>query len=307
MRKARILLILAFIFPGGLLAQRANLQHTMLWQIKDPATKKVSYLFGTIHIFGASWLDSITTVKDKFLQSKHVFVEVNARLDSNIVDSFKRAYDGPAIIPSKIFSDKIHPIVNNYVKSIGWGDIDTLFDKNPQPVLTLIALDWQLITDYTSRFHVMAAGEDNLDTYFAKQAVASGKVVTALDDELNIIANLGKKQDPSELAKDIGELAAALQSKRDSLIKKYDDVLDYKNLRYNYYLNKDAPNDDENGGLDGTKRNDLWMPKLSEALRGGDCFIAAGIAHLNYKKGLINQLRKAGFEVTPVQIDRTPK
>ncbi|MDN5287549.1 MAG: hypothetical protein JWR38_3823 [Mucilaginibacter sp.] len=49
------------------------------------------------------------------------------------------------------------------------------------------------------------------------------------------------------------------------------------------------------------------MPQLNKALREGDCFIGVGFGHLGYKEGLINQLRKAGFEVTPVSMKRVKK
>jgi uncharacterized protein YbaP (TraB family) len=303
MVKSKILLLALFIFPGYLIAQN-NVQQTILWEVRSPATKRVSYLFGTIHLFGGSWLDSITLVKDKFLQSKHVLVEINDKPDNNSIDSFKKPYSGPALVPSKLFGDQAFPVVNNYVKSIGWGDVDTLFNGNPQPILTLIGLYWQLITDYTSQFHLLIPGEDNLDAFFANQATAMGKVVTGLDDKTQIILNLGKKQDPNELAKNIKELVFLLQAPRDTSSTNYSDVLDYKNLHYTYHFDKDAPAGDEKGGLDGTNRNNLWMPVLTEALREGDCFVAVGIAHLDFKYGLINQLKAAGFEVTPVLIKK---
>lgn len=303
MRKGKILLIGLFLFPLGLIAQIKNLQQSVLWEVKDPATKKVSYLFGTIHLFGASWLDSVTLVKEKFLQSKHVLVEVTES-DTVNLDSFKKPYTGPPIVPRKIFTENLFPVVNNYVKSIGWGDIDTLFNGNPQPVLTLLALDWQLIGGYTSRLRLSIPGEDNLDTYFAKQAAAAGKILTGLDDKTEIIVNLGKKQDPKELAKDIEELAVLLQTPQSAVSKKYSDIVDYKNLQHKYFFNRDAPQEDEKGGLDGTNRNKLWMVKLTKALHENKCFVGVGIGHLDFKNGLVNLLRKAGFEVNPVGIKK---
>jgi uncharacterized protein YbaP (TraB family) len=305
MSKSSILFLALVIFSGDLMAQKINLQQTVLWEVRSPVTKKVSYLFGTVHLFGGSWLDSITLVKDKFLKSKHVLVEVKAKLENVSIDSFKKPYNGPPVLPRKLFSEKLFPIVNNYTKSIGWGDIDTLFKQNPQPVLTMIGLNWQLISDYTSRFHLIKPGEDNLDSFIANKATAAGKVVTALDDKTEIILNLGKKQDPEELAKNIEELVFLLQAPKDIPSTMYTDVLAYKNLNYKYHFDENAPEEGEKGGIDGTRRNNLWMPKLINALREGDCFVAVGIAHLNYKHGLINQLKAAGFEITPVQVKRT--
>lgn len=309
MKRRKIILnvtiIIFFALQGSLMGQEKSTPQTLLWQINDPCSKHVSYLFGTDHIWGASWLDSITMVKDKFLQSKHVFVEMgNAKLDTTLIDSLKKPYKGPAVIPAKIFKRNYYSLVTNYVKSIGWGNLDTVFYGNPQPILMLWALDWQLTSDYAAQLHVISPDEDNIDNYFAKQAIAAGKTLTNLDDSITIFTNLASKQDPKILAKRIGKHVAFLQGKNGSIPQEFDISFDYINLKCRYHLNKKAPKSVEKGGLDLTIRNNQWMLKLNKALREGDCFIGVGFGHLDFKEGLINQLRKAGFEVSPVPMER---
>ncbi len=48
-----------------------------------------------------------------------------------------------------------------------------------------------------------------------------------------------------------------------------------------------------------TQRNLLWMPKILTSIMHQSTFIMVGVAHLEGKNGLINLLRKEGYEVTP--------
>jgi uncharacterized protein YbaP (TraB family) len=52
------------------------------------------------------------------------------------------------------------------------------------------------------------------------------------------------------------------------------------------------------------KRNNYWMMKLPSILKNGNIFIAVGLQHLKYKEGLISQLRKLGYTVKPIKIER---
>ncbi|MDN5287548.1 MAG: hypothetical protein JWR38_3822 [Mucilaginibacter sp.] len=214
----KVIIIILFTLPGTLIAQKKNAQQTLLWQIKDPVSNHISYLFGTNHIFGSSWLDSITMVKDKFLQSKHVLVELyQAKPDTNFVKIIEQSYKGPPIIPREVFKGKYYAIVKEYVKSIGWEDLDSLFSQDHGQPLFLWALLGQLASDHATRLHMIVPGEDNIDTYFAKQAIASGKLQSNLDDSLSLYSSLNNAGNPKLLAKQIGKHAAFLLGKESSV------------------------------------------------------------------------------------------
>jgi uncharacterized protein YbaP (TraB family) len=48
------------------------------------------------------------------------------------------------------------------------------------------------------------------------------------------------------------------------------------------------------------ERNLMWLPKIESQIKTGQCFIAVGLGHLEYKEGLINLLRKKGYKLTPI-------
>jgi uncharacterized protein YbaP (TraB family) len=49
-----------------------------------------------------------------------------------------------------------------------------------------------------------------------------------------------------------------------------------------------------------TKRNAAWIPLVKEQAAKSPTFFAVGALHLVGEKGLISQLRTAGFKVEPV-------
>ena len=99
----------------------------------------------------------------------------------------------------------------------------------------MVTLDWQIINDYASHFHIKFTGEDNLDSHIANQANASGKTVTVLDDEVRVMSNLGKQNSP-EWASEIEELALSLEKPGSKIPHEFSDIPDYKNCQYHYHL-----------------------------------------------------------------------
>jgi uncharacterized protein YbaP (TraB family) len=49
------------------------------------------------------------------------------------------------------------------------------------------------------------------------------------------------------------------------------------------------------------KRNQKWIPIISELIQNKSSFIAVGAAHLPGKEGVLNLLRESGYTVTPVE------
>lgn len=49
-------------------------------------------------------------------------------------------------------------------------------------------------------------------------------------------------------------------------------------------------------------RNEKWIPKMEEMMKGKRVFFAVGAAHLGGDKGVLELLRKEGFSVTPVKL-----
>src|SRR5690606_39678560 len=74
------------------LQQWAMGQNTILWKATDTVTHKTSYLLGTFHQFGNSFVDSLPQIKASLLRSElAVFESID-----NIQDTQKRIQDREA-------------------------------------------------------------------------------------------------------------------------------------------------------------------------------------------------------------------
>ena len=49
------------------------------------------------------------------------------------------------------------------------------------------------------------------------------------------------------------------------------------------------------------KRNLNWIPKMDALMNSKSCFFAVGAGHLGGPNGVIELLRKKGYEITPVK------
>ena len=69
----------------------------------------------------------------------------------------------------------------------------------------------------------------------------------------------------------------------------------YKAFELDYELERSGQN--VLGLLD---RNATWLVVLDQAFQHQNCFVAVGLRHLMYQQGLIQQLRRRGYTITPV-------
>ena len=71
------------------------------------------------------------------------------------------------------------------------------------------------------------------------------------------------------------------------------------------YMNFEMPYDFEESCPDDALiqlRNKKWLPKLVSQLSSKNCFIAVGFLHLKHDCGLISELKKKGFVITPIML-----
>ena len=71
----------------------------------------------------------------------------------------------------------------------------------------------------------------------------------------------------------------------------------YSQMEIDYQLNKPCRN-----ALVLTDRNNKWMADIKEKLKSNSCFIAVGLSHLMYECGLLNQLKKLGYTINPIEV-----
>ncbi len=279
-----IALFFVVCFPAGI-----NAQTGVFWSVVKPGSKDTSFLLGTLHKYPKTVVELPEVVSEKMDKCRNLYLEM--QLDWKMV--FKMLTSGS--INSEMMIDE----------NKEWTDDD-----------------WENIKDWFVSTHKMDEGTFNLlkgnastsrlaDMYLALYGYEYG----AVEEDLKLLAKQ-RKVSIKGLDKDWTEIQtwyAHYAQKSTVYWKKgsIDSLLDdgYYGLAdlfiayaiqdtatINFY-EKDAVWKD---GLTLVAwRNHNWMPQLKQLMQQSS-FVAVGAAHLFGTHGVIYLLKKAGFEVRPV-------
>ncbi len=264
-------------------------QNTILWKVKDTVSGNQSYLLGTFHAFGNSFVDSIPQIK-KALEKSDLAIFENIATENDITQFFEKR-------ESK----------NSWWKNLKKKDLQNLMNYTEQwsyPLgkLTMIETIILLERDFSTQICKTKKSYDkwsNFDNY-----------LTFLAKELEIeIMGLETFEEQTELIqKEFGhikkrKLKKQLLGKLKKLNSKVSDSMDcreeykFRRMELNYSFEKNCPND-----VLVKKRNDSWLKILPSFFKRKNCFLVVGYEHLKYKCGLIQSLKLQGFEIEPIEI-----
>ncbi|MDG2432946.1 TraB/GumN family protein [Flavobacterium sp.] len=268
--------LLFFLFNLSLYSQ----ENSIFWKIeKDSIT---SYLLGTDHLFGKSFIDRNEKIIMALKSSQLVFTEniksadsiVNSRNSSNIIENLTSDEKNKLL---EIFDKKVN-INNLSLKELilttdkYWSIFSCFSNKERK--------DKILMDDYikklSSTYKIKLVGlEDISETLnFLEREYLNGYT----DEKL--ISILKYKLDG--FSKNLAHNNCSIHEL-------------YRNKLYNFNFNDVG----DTKLLD--SRNFIWIPKIiSELENKKKVFIAVGIAHLDYKNGLIEQLKQKGYTITQI-------
>ncbi|UZR99603.1 TraB/GumN family protein [Chondrinema litorale] len=262
--------------------------NTILFEIKSQDTEKISYLFGTHHAFGQTFFESLNAAKQGLLNS-----------DMLIVESLN--------IPGQLAEDIINQrtLETNWLKYLSNDDylfVDSIFAKSKIDLNKIIPTELYVFLNRYYNETICQAKQSaderlSLDNYIAK---------VASDNELKLIGLETVKEQLEIIKKDVEGMPRKVHKKRlETILQKIQssnndncsEIAWYKNMDFDFNFDQPCQNT-----LVLTNRNNRWLKELSNYLKTKNCFIAVGLSHLMFECGLINQLRKMGYTVTPVLI-----
>jgi uncharacterized protein len=284
MRVAKILLLLLFpLFGLG--------QNTILWKVTSPRSQKVSYLLGTYHIMGNSFVDSLSIIKEKLDASELVAFETqldrekiaaayNARPGSDEINKILSKEDIALINkmngPSRVDITKFTP-GELFVKMQAYYPLAKCGLANP-------ADTWQRMDEYL--IQLAKKGQKKIH-YFESDSLQMQEIAafTSVINWKFFKSAIGPLLDKYKSA-DVDQKMCQL-------------TVQYKTMTLDYRFTAECQSD-----VLLKNRNDKWMKELPGLLDNNNCFIAVGLMHYYNKCGLIEQLRKLGYVVEPVTILR---
>jgi uncharacterized protein len=264
-------------------------QNTIMWKVTHPQTFKVSYLLGTYHYLGNTFVDSLEIIKEKLLASEIGVFESVGSLEERI-----------AMLNRRSASD----------------DIEKGLRKSDLKFLKAYASDWKvdlyklrpselilkLSQDYFIKHCSNIKSEDeweHFDHYLIHISKENNLLVVGLETDslqLELVvkneSNSGWKAKRKEVGFWINQIQNAAPATSDCWF-----INKYKKFDLDYAFEVDCKED-----VLIKERNTNWLAVLPSYLKEQNCFIAVGFFHLTNRCGLIEELRNQGFLVEPVDM-----
>jgi len=272
------------LLPLSMLAQEAN---SLLWKVTSPSNAKASYLFGTLHLLPEEKYFFTDKMQEAFASTETLALEMD--IDIPMGEQMKMAMqmmmpDGKTWA-DYMTSEEFAALRSAYIDSLGVKEnkFDKQYVKIKPMYLSALVLS-QLLGK-------VKAYEQELST-MAKKAKKPLIGLETLQQQMDFMASV-----PLE------DQVAQTKAAGASILREYNSMLEA-------YLKQDltalqalAKESEDFAGMEEellTKRNAAWIPLVKEQAAKASTFFAVGALHLVGDKGLIAELRNAGFTVEPV-------
>ncbi|WP_236977924.1 TraB/GumN family protein [Membranihabitans maritimus] len=273
-----------------------QLEDALLWEITNPDNDSRSYLFGTIHMIPKDMYFWPDIYEEKFKSTEQVAFEINMNdLDATSLFSIMdQALMKENTTIKDLVSEEEYTKIENYFSDMG---IPFVFMEKLKPffLYTFITMDISNIDQEDIKSYELELIEKTRDY----DQVIFG--LESIEYQLSIFDSIPYQQQ-ADLLVDAVEASDITNKKGNN-----DD-----NILFDTYIRQDL-NEIYNMILQGDtitqqyqdllldKRNQNWIPKIIELTSNAPTFVAVGAGHLPGEMGVINLLRKAGLDVSPIK------
>lgn len=270
-------------------------ENGLLWKVYGKNMHEPSYLFGTFHLMGAQYVDSLTNVVESFQQCRALVGEI--LLDSSITVKLMIAAQLEGTTLDKLMTPADYEATATWFRQLSGAELSSFKTMNPATIQNLIMAMLQ------QKYHPSSIPDDPpMDLYLQQLAKRSGKSLVALED-IDIQINALFKQFP--LDRQAKMLSDFVRNRDKALLDLRLMNTSYKRgelYKLEELLAEQSYTKEESATLL-DERNEKWMEKLPALFRKQSTFVAVGALHLAGENGLISLLRKAGYQVTSVPVN----
>lgn len=276
-----------------LLGQWIHGQRTILWKVSEGPSDKTSYIVGTFHQFGNSFVDSIPQIKAALLNSELAVFESIAKVE-----------DTREMIQRREVSHEIE----TWLRKRELEELKELTKDWKVDLYRLSPLEirWKLQQQYQKiKCKTVKSTDtfDHFDSYLQYLAEENGIGLLGLETDsmqLNLIERANRAPNWRAERKILRAWIDLLTSDGpDETICELAD--NYRNFKLGYDFESPCTDD-----ILVRQRNRDWMTVLPELIRKKNTFIALGYFHLKNKCSILEQLKEQGFSVEPVPLGPVP-
>ena len=271
-------------------------QNSILWKVTNTKTKYTSYILGTYHLIGSGFVDAYPVIKEKINEADLVITET--KLDRLKSKDYYNSRQSSTMLSTVLPQQDI-----DYLKEIfKKGKIDIEKFTPGEILLKLQA--------FYPKFKCNSIKNDDtlvIDEYIQYLGNQNQKKPYYLETDsfgLEKITELTKAYDWEFFKKYIPGILKKYRSKEIDesqclFANQYTSFdLDYK---FNASCNSNQKGLAGDSELTRTRNID-WMKQIPPLLENNNCFIAVGLFHLYYECGILEQLKKLGYEVEKVEM-----
>ncbi|MDE6537916.1 MAG: TraB/GumN family protein [Muribaculaceae bacterium] len=281
-----------------LLVFTAKLSAQILWKVERPRNEHVSYILGTHHFASLSLLDSLANLPAVLEGAEKVYGELDMAemMSPASLQAMQQALMAPADSTlDKVLTPAQLDSVNVILKDMTGGQVplEALYVMKPAALSTQIAamMSMKLFPDLNPA--------EGLDMVMQQRAKTLGKPVEGLETiefQMNCLYGSSIAEQAESLMKTIsdieGEEKRAVQL-ADAYVKHDIDTI-YK------AMTEESEDPDSLERLI-YSRNDTWADRLSKEMADSSLLVVVGAGHLPGERGVLEQLRKAGYTVTSAE------
>lgn len=292
--KAKSLLVMALT---AVIATAAHSQ--LLWKVTDNNSGKTSYVFGTHHFAPLSMLDSIKGLDAALQNADKVYGELDmqAAMDPSALMGMQQMMMAPA--DSTI--DKVLTTKQLADLNMAWAKYGTdQIPLNALYVLKPAGLSTQLAALMSAKVLPDINVGQGIDNELQVRARKAGKQVAGLET-MEFQTNMLLGDPISKQAEDLVETIEDIDAEAGKLVRLTNAYLaqNYKDIET--ICAESVLKNPESAEKMIISRNNNWMKQLEPEMKNTNLLVVVGAGHLVGDKGILNQLKQAGFTVTPVK------
>jgi uncharacterized protein len=286
------------IFVAGLIhyvpGTAQVVENAVFWEVSGNGLTKPSYIFGTFHLMGKKYVDSLTNVSAKLHQSEAVVGELI--IDSTMMMKIMMASQLKGTTLDKLLSADVYEKTSTWLKELSGYDLKLFNGMNPMTIqVTLMASMQQ------KYYPTDPKTDPAMDLYFQQFGKSNGKQVLgleSLDDQIQAL--FGQFTYERQTA-----LLTEFVNDKDKAYREMVDMNKYYRQGNLVELEKMMSSQTFEANealvlLD--NRNKKWVTILPDIFKKQQTFVAVGALHLAGKNGLVNLLREKGYTLRSVKL-----
>jgi uncharacterized protein YbaP (TraB family) len=279
----------------------------LLWEITGKDIKQPSYLFGTIHLIPEEDYLLSDEVKKAFSSSKRVAFEIDTEDMMNpasMMGLMSKMYMNDGLTLSDLLEEEDYTLVSNHFEKMG---LPMVFMGRIKPMfLSILAgqdTEGMKPSEGSGMGMMMGEGMKSYELELTERAKNEEKPIVGLETaefQMSLFDSIPYDAQAKMLLDAIKTEADAAEG--DEMLGKMVKMYKQQNIVGMVEMMKE-----EESGIGGfedlllLQRNRNWIPVMEGLMSQEAVFFAVGAGHLAGEEGVIALLRKAGYQLNPVE------